>query len=320
MISFFWKIRKHAYKFGIVIGLILFFRQAYLTFQLLNAKELPSIEPVPIILAVGLVVLGIFQQIWVWLKLMNALGEKIPWLEGYSIYILSFIGRYIPGSIWGYLGRSEWLLNQYRIPLSKSNMGSLLEIGLQAWSSILVAGVYGLIYYKGISMVILLAAIVFLPLAMWLILKKVLVKARNSNRYSDQNPLFLIEQIQILPLFGLLGVYIINCIYFGGVLFIVGAAIGFWGWQLRLVDLFTYAGQYSIAWFIGFIVIIIPSGLGLREVTLTWLLVDRWHLSNPQGSTISILVRVVMILAEAVCIGLIWGLRWLLKPKKAPVL
>ena len=63
----------------------------------------------------------------------------ISTLRGYS---LSFLPRYLPGSIWGYLSRSEWLTQQFSIPFKYSNAISVVEIGATITANLLVAFIW----------------------------------------------------------------------------------------------------------------------------------------------------------------------------------
>ncbi len=80
------------------------------------------------------------QQIGAWVLLMRSLNIELPIHKARYIYSLSFLARYIPGSIWGYLSRSEWLLHDYQVSYTSSNYGSILEVALAVSTGFCVLG------------------------------------------------------------------------------------------------------------------------------------------------------------------------------------
>ena len=80
------------------------------------------------------------QQVCAGVLLMRSLNIELPIHKARYIYSLSFLARYIPGSIWGYLSRSEWLLHDYQVSYASSNYGSILEVALAVSTGFCVLG------------------------------------------------------------------------------------------------------------------------------------------------------------------------------------
>lgn len=73
--------------------------------------------------------------------------------------------------------------------------------------------------------------------------------------------------------------------------------------QLTFSSIFIFSSSYSLAWFLGFIVLFLPSGLGLREYSLTLLLMAQFGVLKANASFIAIGFRVLISIAELLWIG-----------------
>ena len=56
-------------------------------------------------------------------------------------YLLSFLPRYIPGSVWGYLSRNEWLARYHGVGYGVATLTSFMEAGLLLLTAVTFAGV-----------------------------------------------------------------------------------------------------------------------------------------------------------------------------------
>ena len=57
---------------------------------------------------------------------------------------------------------------------------------------------------------------------------------------------------------------------------------------------------FTVAWLVGFLFVFVPAGLGVRELTLSGLLVSNLGLSVGPASAVALIVRAFILLAEAV--------------------
>jgi len=88
----------------------------------------------------------------------------------------------------------------------------------------------------------------------------------------------------------------------GFVAYAIAAALVQWAVSGRL-DLLTVAGAAAVAWGVGLVVIIAPSGLGVREVTYVALLSGTF--SNSEATTAAVTLRLVTIFAELLVLVLL---------------
>jgi uncharacterized membrane protein YbhN (UPF0104 family) len=297
---------------GLILGLSLF------GIQLINAvrKSLDlgaqSFNWSYIICAFTVMMLIYYLQVRIWLSSMRIVGSKISIIEAVKGYWISFIPRYIPGSIWGYLGRSEWLFRDFGIPIGVTNLGSIFEV------VVIVVGGLSIIFlttpansplFVKLAMsgaTIALTGIVFARLSDWPIVQKI-----NS---AQKLLAFPIDGLQIKHWFIGTAYSILNWILYGLVIMLCLLSMSpilpqpFWELIIKLVNAF------SISWLIGFIIVIVPGGLGIREFVLSALLSTSLGLQVEVTTRIAIVVRVLTLFAEMIWIFI--GLSLVKKPTR----
>ncbi len=114
--------------------------QMFQAYQAFKSQEIFIQSYLPLWIAGLVIVISFLQQIAAWVLIMRSLHVHLPIHQARFIYSLSFLARYIPGSIWGYLSRSEWLLQNYQVSYTVSNYGSVLEVALAVSTGFFVIG------------------------------------------------------------------------------------------------------------------------------------------------------------------------------------
>lgn len=275
---------------GLGIGLVIFLSQIYQSIHSIFSSSMHMVWQW-LLLAYLVMLLLIALQIFIWKQILNAMGIALGYLQIAKGYSLSLIPRYIPGSVWGYLNRSEWLKETYQVPASQGNISSLLEI-LQ----IVLTAFMALIIFTGISsavpfwiFLLVLFLILLLPFLVWKVLSfPVIVQNRwipfqirlhgwLKTGYSGVIQWVLLGMSTIFLLFG------------------VGAS--------SLEDLTLQKGAlisfcYTFSWLVGFFVLFIPGGMGIREISLSFLLTHLVGVPAGQSSWIAVLSRFLYSFAE----------------------
>ena len=88
-----------------------------------------------------LAMLSHLAQMAAWRELMAGLGTRLPWRRVIEGFMLSMLPRYIPGTVWGYLSRGQWLYEQFGVPFRTSSVSSILELGLTVLSGLVFVAV-----------------------------------------------------------------------------------------------------------------------------------------------------------------------------------
>ena len=286
--------RKRLYWLGLGLGLFFFLGQVLKGYQVLLTLtlDISLIVRLSGATVAGLAALGL--QMAAWRVLMQDLGVRLTWRSIVGGYMLSFLPRYVPGSIWGYLSRSEWLKRSYGISYSLSGTGSILEVAMALITGSAVIGFYCILITTGLVQVTLLVLEIAFPLVSWFTLKFVFqlsfVKKRHGLLHSHGS-----EMIGFANWSKVFLLYIMLWLCYGVLVLI-------------LVDQFDLSSapsslaaatfSFCVSWLIGFLVVFLPSGLGIREIALSNILASIMGVPPDVGSAVSVLTRLCIAVAE----------------------
>jgi hypothetical protein len=296
-------LRKTLYWIGILLGGSLFLNQAWRGIQSFSSKSIADVNPVSLLISVGLIMCAMGIQITTWRIMMANLGINLPIREVLERFVLSFLPRYIPGSVWGYVSRAEWLKQNHDTPYLITNWGSILEVALIFMGISLVSGIYLFQTASGNIKWLLLAIFCSLPLIGWFVIKWVLTSSKLNNLLGKFSVPTLVKFIPFGVWLELCTLHTIAWAFYGAsVLWIIRSISA--NYSISLLDT-TFL--YALSWFLGFIVIFVPSGLGIREQSLSMLLISLKFLSPDEASAVAILSRLLTLFGEMgwLLIGLI---------------
>jgi glycosyltransferase 2 family protein len=278
--------RRVLYGLGLTIGLALFARQAWLGYGALRNNSHITAHLGYLLAALSCYLAGNLVQIAAWAMVMRAVGAPLQVDQALRGYILAFLPRYIPGTVWGYLSRGEWLARECGVAYSISSLASLLE----AATLLLTALSIGALWYVAVPWRLPVALICFILLWInWHWLPRLLQHIAPA-RWQHQ------LQTSHSPWLGVGGnlLYILFWAVHGCGLWLLGRALGFWSGAPP----WSAISAASVAWAAGFVVLFVPTGLGVREATLTALLQQQVGLLAGEAGTLAVLSRLWIILAE----------------------
>ena len=206
--------------------------------------------------------------------------------------MLSFLPRYVPGTIWGYLSRSEWLAQSAGVGYRQSGIASAMEVCLQVLTAAtvavsLLASPLWQIVAAGLGIVVSMAAWHWGP-QLW---------SRLDRGSRDLRPIRLPWRY----LLAVLAVYAGFWYLHGLSTWLVARSIGAAG-TLTAV---SATPIFAASWLIGFLVVLVPSGLGVREWTLNYLLVANAGMPAEAATFVAVVVRLAIIVAELLL--LLWA-------------
>ena len=209
-----------------------------------------------------------------WSRLLHSLDVSIELPQVAQGYFISFLPRYLPGSVWGYLGRNEWFKQAHNVAYKDTSLASLLEtLWVIGTASILLAPWW--LSHNGLTN----KAALLLFAALFIIVTFLLLFTRPYVRLGG---------IANLYLYGLVWCF-------------QGAAAWF---SIQAIDpslhfsLFDVMGIISAGWLVGFVAIIIPAGIGVREWAIASLMVHYLHLPSTLAEFAAVTFRVIMTLSE----------------------
>src|SRR3989344_6214213 len=223
-----------------------------------------------------------------WNRLLEQEGFRLS--PAKSIYLLSIseIRRYIPGSVLGFLSR----VNNFNL----NNIPAKMVVKLILYESVIflltssIISIPGALYLAGkikLDASHYLFAL-FLGVLLFLVLLAIYF---SSKKYREKAN----DIIKHLPKFGT--IFLLMCvawIFFGLGTYLVGASINYLD-PRRIVELVSF---FVLSWVIGYLVVIAPLGLGVREGVITYGLSSYMPISV--AAAISLLSRLAMVLSEVI--------------------
>lgn len=250
-----------------------------------------------------------------WVRLLRFEGIPATWFVGMRAYFVSQLGKYVPGKVWVIVMRVAMLRPAGGRPLpvavtatyeTLTNMASgvLLGVALLPWLGVLPAMVS--------ANWVVLIGVAALPLVLG-VLNKFVVRIAEKTRRPDAPPLpapslFLLAQ-------GLLHGACGWCLLGISLGFTIRAIVPDPGpWTLE-----GYAGDTSanaLSYVLGFVVVVAPGGVGVREYVLQVLLTPRFtpELGEATAGGLAVVIALVLRLTWTVAELVAAGLLWLRKP------
>jgi uncharacterized membrane protein YbhN (UPF0104 family) len=226
-----------------------------------------------------------------WRLILRGLGEDLPTIRCMAIMTVTQLGKYAPGKVWFTLGRMT-LAKREGIPEDKSLVSVAVEIGFALLAAILLFAVAVMALPRSLvpRQVYWLFALV--PLCLLVVAPPILNRLLRFLLPRLKRPVFELR-LSYPQLLALLGLYVLDWTVQGIGCFVL---IRSFYPALPLSSLPILLGGYSISWILGFIVLIAPAGLGVREGIYTLIL----RLALPKGLDIisALLTRVWMTTSE----------------------
>jgi uncharacterized membrane protein YbhN (UPF0104 family) len=201
------------------------------------------------------------------------------------------IGKYVPGKIWYMVGR-VYVGTKENIDGKRLAVSMVLETCLLLISSsiifllsTIISGNYSTLYVSICIALTVLAIIVLYPPILSRITNFILKLFKKREIQID------ISYPQILRI----------SVYFFGLW--IAQIIGFYLlissiYPISIANIFTLSAAYTLAWIVGFVVVIVPGGLGVREGMMSLLLSP--ILPIPLAIAISFIARVWITIFELV--------------------
>lgn len=257
-----------------------------------------SIRPILITLAVAGLTLHFFLAAYGWHLITRALGGHIVVRRSIQIWLLSSLTRYLPGGIWSYASRAS-MAKQENMSIPTVTISLYLETILLAAASLAV-GLPSLLVSSGLPVTRLQAGLLLALFTLMVHPRFLGLLRRLPGPVGEA-----FAKVRLPTTLQLVGLYV----YYLALFMLFGLVFSIFAKSLHDLPLqiFPYlAASIALAFCIGFITIIFPSGIGIREGVLFLLL------SAVLPGSVSLLIAVASRLwvtcaeAIAVSIALLW--------------
>ena len=246
----------------------------------------------------------------IWQAILARLGHRLDLRLCLRIYLASEFVRYIPGNVWHVLTRILWV-GKYGVsrPIAFASMtielitklaaGALVfAVSLLFWHDLGVGAINQvgtinrapMVVIVGVAMILALLVVLYPRVLNWLL--------NLALRLLKRDPVILTLRYVDILLITL--AWSVSWLVAGGAFYVLLLAL----WPgTPLVALPICIGIYAIAWDIGFVSFITPSGLGFREAAIVGLFALALPLPAGLGTIMAFLSRLVSTLAELICVG-----------------
>ncbi len=255
-------------------------------------------------LAIGLLIMiaASFFKAAGWFVLMSCLGSPIRYLTALRAWSYSQIVGYIPGKLPVLLMRIQ-VCKVDGVSPSKVLAGTVLEImfGLASTLSIWLASLIGASpseeFQRPLHLIALICLLALLHPKAIMFLMGAYYRWRKTG-WDNEIP--NLEMSSILKPGGL---YLLGWLLYGlGGYFILRSVSSGMPWTDP--HPFSVAGAFTFAWAVGYLIFIVPGGLGAREGTLIWILKTWTPLSH--AVIVSILARLCQMFLGMSLAGFWW--------------
>jgi len=293
-----------------IIAIIFLIRLFIPQFASIQAKIINLNLPL-ITLSIIFFLLYYFLRCYLWKKILEFKGYKIPLMKTAYLWEFSEFKRYVPGNVWSFLSRVS-LFSDAGIGKKIVGLALLDEIQLIVISCTLISiFCLPLILSSNESVGLLRQMqIIILGSAAAVIIYSVTVafifKARGSNNFIANLflPGYSLKEKIILTLISIVTFFI-----FGFATLI--ATISIFNFDTKLY--FELSAFFTFALLAGYLSFITPMGLGVREGVITLGLSMLTSVAN--SGFLSIFSRIILIISEVVFILIVLGFGALTKVK-----
>ena len=242
----------------------------------------------------------------IWRAVLIRLGSRLDLRIALRIYLASEFVRYIPGNVWHVLTRILWI-GKYGVSRPVAFASMTIELVTKLAAGVLIFAVSLLFWHDFGAVGSLLHGTlvdvlgVTTILALFIVLHpRVLNGLLNlALRLLKRNPVQLTvrySDILLVTLAWCASWMVAGCAFYVLLLALWPSA--------PLVALPICIGIYALAWDIGFVSFITPSGLGFREGAIVGLFALSLPLPAGLAPIIAILSRFVSTMAELVCVSI----------------
>ncbi len=194
-----------------------------------------------------------------WIRLSHSAGSEIGSKELRAAWFMSQLGRYIPGKVWLFAGRTAFLksrgLSGYRaasVPFLEL-LFAAAGAGLTAVIPVVISS-NAVFSQTGLKCAILAASISLLVIPILTPIQKWLYRLKHGRIPEE------------MPLPGPIGSLKLLLIY-SGLFWLRGLVLFLWlkGFGVSGISLLLCCAAAPLSWLAGYIVFLIPGGIGVRE-------------------------------------------------------
>jgi uncharacterized membrane protein YbhN (UPF0104 family) len=254
-----------------------------------------TVSPWSFLAATLLAMLAALFPVLAWRTLIRDVGHTIPVVPAARVYLLSQLGKYIPGSVWTVVAQVE-LSRELRVPTRRSAAVAALQLVLAVVSGLLVTAVTLPAAMPGVRSRYWWFLLAVPPLVVLLHPRVVAwwtgLLFRLARRPMDP------VRPTVRALSAGLAWMVVAWVVYGLQCYVLVADAGATGPAALLQS----TGAFTLAWVAGFVLIFAPAGAGAREAVLVVALTPM--VGTGKALVVALLSRLALTLADLLLAGL----------------
>jgi uncharacterized membrane protein YbhN (UPF0104 family) len=291
-------------------------RQFYFDLQGLDLSRL-TVTPGWLVLSGVLYLLALGTSAVFWYRLLRVFDQRPPFFQALRAYYLGLLGKYLPGKAWALLMRGS-LVQGPNTLLGVAIITAFYEVfTTMAAGAFLAAVFFSLdkpdatdLAVHPVILAFLLVALLGVPLLPWIFNRLV---ERLARRFQDVDS-FRLPRLRATTLIEGLAITGCGWVFFGLSLWSAFQALLPGPHLLTAAVLGRYVAIMSLAYVAGFLVLVVPSGVGVREYVLLKYLAPELARSGiaaaPEVVALGVLLlRLVWTSAEVIAAGVVYWFR-----------
>ncbi len=231
----------------------------------------------------------------VWKNILKAQRYEISFKRTLPLWCLSELKRYTPGNIWSFIGR---ILSFEKLGVKKKDSTKALIIEGEL---VVLAGLVGFLIALPFIFRILpdFKLEIFAQPLIFVIVFAIISLYIFNVKFFKKNLTTILPRFNYVINFKLLTLSFLALLFFGLGTYFSTASI----FYLNSRDILLLSGFFIFSLLIGYITIVTPTGLGIREGVITWGLLSVLPLTAAGFS--AIFARVIFILSEIIFLGFV---------------
>lgn len=253
---------------------------------------LTELSPGSAVLAVLTSLVFVLATMASWRAVLRDLGSALGWGTATTIFAVSQLGKYVPGGVWNFVAAAEMGADA-AIPRRRSVSGMMVALLISVTTGLLLAGVGLLLGPREVSERFWWVALA-LPLLLVLLWPGVLNRVLDRLLRLVRRP--PLERRLTLPGIGRAAGWAMLAWGLGGLqVWLIAVSVGL---PRTPATLALAVAGYALAWTAGFLVVVVPAGLGVREAALALMLST--YLEPGPVLVVVLLSRIAMTAADVV--------------------
>lgn len=276
-----------------------------------SLSELLRFDPLLFVLSFLLLQVHFVAAAWSWKRVCTVSGAPIGLRDAYAVHFVSLVGKYMPGKIWAAVGKIG-LSRRIGVPSVIAGQALVLETLFIVSGSLMIglplvprlSGRLGLDIALSFSAVALLAVVMLVSAHPTAYRRLLGIASKITGRNFECGDPGFSSVLRLLP------VYLVVFLLQGCAFLLLARSFGIG------LPVFPGVALLPTSIGIGFLVLLAPGGLGVSEITLTWLMAlllsgtSVGEADHGQLALVALASRLWLSLAELAAFGaavLLWG-------------